>query len=100
MRNADLSIDEDEAEDLLKEIQKQLKKRQWGEVIRLEIEGKIDKRLLDILKEEFAVKDSDVFEIGGPLDLTFLMKLYGMEGFEDCKVKKIYSAAGTGTDER
>ena len=47
------------------EIQKQLKKRQWGEVIRLEIEGKIDKRLLDILKEEFAVKDSDVFEIGG-----------------------------------
>ena len=88
MRNADLSIDEDEAEDLLVEIQKQLKKRQWGEVIRLEIEGKIDKRLLDILKEEFAVKDSDVFEIGGPLDLTFLMKLYGMEGFEDCKVKK------------
>lgn len=88
MRNADLSIDEDEASDLLKEIQKQLKKRQWGEVIRLEIEGKIDKRLLDILKEEFAVKDSDVFEIGGPLDLTFLMKLYGMEGFEDCKVKK------------
>ena len=38
MRNADLSIDEDEAADLLKEIQKQLKKRQWGEVIRLEVE--------------------------------------------------------------
>ena len=36
MRNADLTIDEDEAEDLLVEIQKQLKKRQWGEVIRLE----------------------------------------------------------------
>ena len=35
MRNADLTIDEDEAEDLLVEIQKQLKKRQWGEVIRL-----------------------------------------------------------------
>ena len=42
MRNADLSIDEDEAEDLLKEIQKQLKKRQWGEVIRLEVEEKMD----------------------------------------------------------
>ncbi len=39
MRNADLSIDEDEAEDLL-EIQKQLKKRQWGEVIRLEVKDK------------------------------------------------------------
>ena len=88
MRNADLSIDEDEAEDLLKEIQKQLKKRQWGEVIRLEIEGKIDKRLLDILKEEFAVKDSDVFEIGGPLDLTFLMKMYGLDGFDAYKTPK------------
>ena len=40
MRNADLSIDEEEAEDLLKEIQKQLKKRQWGEAIRLEIRRK------------------------------------------------------------
>ena len=88
MRNADLTIDEDEAADLLKEIQKQLKKRQWGEVIRLEIEDKIDKRLLKILKKEFAVNDADIFEISGPLDLTFLMKLYGMEGFDDCKVKK------------
>ena len=39
MRNADLTIDEDEAEDLLVEIQRQLKKRQWGEVIRLEAEN-------------------------------------------------------------
>ena len=46
MRNADLSIDEDEAEDLLKEIEQKLKKRQWGEVIRLDIEKKADKRLL------------------------------------------------------
>ena len=42
MRNADLPIDEEDAADLLKEIQKQLKKRQWGEVIRLEIEDKMD----------------------------------------------------------
>jgi len=49
MRNADLTIDEEEAVDLLEEIQKQLKRRQWGEVIRLEIEEKIDKRLLKIL---------------------------------------------------
>ena len=50
MRNADFTIDEEEAADLLKEIQKQLKKRQWGEVIRLEVEDRIDRRLLDILK--------------------------------------------------
>lgn len=85
MRNADLTIDEDEASDLLKEIQKQLKKRQWGEVIRLEVEEKIDERLLSILKSEFAVKKEEVFFINGPLDLTFLMKMYGMEGFDHLK---------------
>ena len=82
MRNADLSYDEDEAADLLKEIQKQLKKRQWGEVIRLEIEDKMDPKLLKILKVEFNVKEEDIYKINGPLDLTFLMKLYGLEGFD------------------
>ena len=85
MRNADLTIDEEEAVDLLEEIQKQLKRRQWGEVIRLEIEEKMDKRLLKILKKELAVSSEDIFEINGPLDLTFLMKMYGMSGFERLK---------------
>ena len=85
MRNADLTIDEEEAVDLLEEIQKQLKRRQWGEVIRLEIEEKVDKRLLKILKKELEVGSEDIFEINGPLDLTFLMKMYGMSGFEHLK---------------
>lgn len=88
MRNADLSIDEDEAADLLKEIQKQLKMRQWGEVIRLEVEDKIDKKLLDILKRELNIADEDVYQINGPIDLTFLMKLYGLEGCDDLRLKK------------
>lgn len=67
MRNADLSIDEDEAEDLLKEIEQKLKKRQWGEVIRLDIEKKADKRLLDILKKELHVGGHAIYEIDGPL---------------------------------
>ncbi|MDO5337108.1 MAG: RNA degradosome polyphosphate kinase [Eubacteriales bacterium] len=88
MRNADLSIDEDEAEDLLVEIQKQLKKRQWGEVIRLEVEEKMDERLLKILKEEFAIKEEDIFYINGPLDLTMLMKVYGVEGYDKFKAPR------------
>lgn len=88
MRNADLTIEEDEAADLLKEIQKQLKKRQWGEVIRLEVEAKMDKRLLKLLRKELAIKEDSIYEIGGPLDLTFLMKLYGMEGYEALKNPK------------
>ena len=85
MRNADFTLDEDEAEDLLAEIQKQLKKRQWGEVIRLEVEEKVDKRLLKILKRELQVDGEDVYYINGPLDLTFLMKMYGMSGFDHLK---------------
>lgn len=88
MRNADLTIDEDEAADLLKEIQKQLKKRQWGEVIRLEAEAGMDPRLLSILRTEFHIKDEDIFSINGPLDLTFLMKMYGLEGFDSYKTPK------------
>ena len=82
MRNADLTIDEEEAVDLLEEIQKQLKKRQWGEAIRLEIEDNVDKRLLKIIRRELSINSQDIFEINGPLDLTFLMKMYGLEGFE------------------
>ena len=85
MRNADLTIDEDEAADLLIEIEKQLKKRQWGEAIRLEVEDTIDKRLLKILRHELNIGEDAIFKINGPLDLTFLSKVYGMEGFEHLK---------------
>lgn len=85
MRNADLTIEEDEAEDLLKEIEKQLKKRQWGQAIRLEVESGIDKRLLKIIKDDLSIEGEDIYQIDGPLDLTFLMKMYGLEGFSHLK---------------
>ena len=80
MRNAELGIDEEEAADLLQEIRKQLKKRQRGEVIRLEAEEGMDPDLLKLLRKEFGVKDEDIFSIPGPIDLTFFMKLYS--GYE------------------
>ena len=55
MRNADLTIDEDDAADLLKEIEKQIKQRQWGEVIRLEVEDSIDRELLKELSRQLHV---------------------------------------------
>ena len=88
MRNADLSIDEDEAADLLSEIEKQLKKRQWGEAIRLEVEDNIDKRLLKTLRKELNLSEDAIFKINGPLDLTFLMKVYDIEGFDHLKELK------------
>lgn len=87
MRNADLTIEEDEAADLLIEIERQLKKRQWGEAIRLEVEDGIDKHLLKILRKELHIGEESIYHIDGPLDLTFLMKVYGMEGFERLKDK-------------
>ena len=85
MRNADLPIDEDDASDLLKEIQKQLKRRQWGEVIRLEVEEHMDPSLLSTLRHNLNVSKEAIYEISGPIDLTFLMKLYGIPGFEELR---------------
>lgn len=85
MRNADLSIEEEETEDLLKEIEKQLKKRQWGQAIRLEVESGMDERLLKIILSDLHIGEEDIYPIDGPLDLTFLMKMYAMEGFDDLK---------------
>ena len=88
MRNADLTIEEDEAADLLKEIEKQLKKRQWGQAIRLEVEAGMDKRMLKLLKKELHMEEENIYEIDGPLDLTVLMKIYGLEGYEPLKAPK------------
>jgi len=88
MRNADLTIEEDEAADLLKEIEKQLKKRQWGQAIRLEVEAGIDKRLLKVIEKALSIEKEDVYAIDGPLDLTFLMKMYGLSGYDHLKTPK------------
>ena len=88
MRNAEFKLDEDEALDLLVEIKKKLKKRQWGEAIRLEVEERTDPSLLAFLKNELKVGEEDIFRINGPLDLTVLMKIYSLEGFERLKDKK------------
>lgn len=85
MRNADLGIEEEGAEDLLQEIEKQLKKRKWGQVIRLEVEEGIDKKLLKLIQNELLIEKEDIYSINGPLDLTFLMKMYGMKGFDHLK---------------
>ncbi len=59
--------------------------RQWGEVIRLEVEDGIDKKLLNFLKDELKVAEQDIFQINGPIDFTFLMKMYGLEGCDDLR---------------
>ena len=85
MRSADMILDEDEAEDLLQEIEKKVKQRQRGQAIRLEIEEKADKRLLQVIQSNLMLNDEEIFPIDGPLDLTFLMKVYSLDGFDQLK---------------
>ncbi|NLN88133.1 MAG: RNA degradosome polyphosphate kinase [Syntrophomonadaceae bacterium] len=74
-RNADLSLDEEGAEDLLEAIEQSVKQRKWGEVIRLEYEKGLDRRLVQRLVEELELPEGGLYEISGPLDLSFLMKI-------------------------
>ncbi|PKM57917.1 MAG: RNA degradosome polyphosphate kinase [Firmicutes bacterium HGW-Firmicutes-3] len=86
-RNSDLSIDEEEAQDLLIEIEKSIKKRKWGEGIRLEVQSHIDTKLLKKLKKSVDIHSKDIYYIIGAVDLTFLMKLYSLKGYDHLKFR-------------
>lgn len=75
LRNAVMDIDEEDTPDLLTEIEKQLRKRQWGEVIHLAIKDDVSPRLLGILTDLMKVAEEDIYHVNGPLDLSFLGKL-------------------------
>lgn len=88
-RNADLTLNEEGAEDLLEEIEKELRRRRWGAPVRLEVQKGIHPYALDMLREEFEIEDN-VFEIDGPIDLSFLMKLQGsLEGYSSLRYKPL-----------
>ncbi|CAM3798298.1 RNA degradosome polyphosphate kinase [Alkalicoccus chagannorensis] len=76
-RNADLTIHEEGARDLLREIEKELKKRKWGAAVRFEMKkGEMDDNVLSLLKDVLELEDDDVYELDGPLDLSFLFAFY------------------------
>ncbi|MEW9669948.1 RNA degradosome polyphosphate kinase [Ammoniphilus sp. 3BR4] len=76
-RNADLELHEEGAEDLLKVIEEELKKRKSGNVVRLEIEEELaEEETLPYLADELEIHEKDVYVLHGPLDLTFLFSFY------------------------
>ncbi|KGP70958.1 RNA degradosome polyphosphate kinase [Pontibacillus yanchengensis] len=76
-RNADMTIHEEGARDLLKEIEKELKKRKWGAAVRLEIKrDQFDPQVLEFLLNVLEIHRKDVYEVEGPLDLTYLFKFH------------------------
>ncbi|WP_326689506.1 MULTISPECIES: RNA degradosome polyphosphate kinase [unclassified Streptomyces] len=71
-RNEDLEVEEDDAENLLQALEKELMRRRFGPPVRLEVEESIDPYVLDLLVRELKVSEAEVYPLPGPLDLTGL----------------------------
>ncbi len=84
-RNSDLTIDEEDAEDLLVEIEKSIKRRKWGEPVRLEISKDIDRHLESVLIDFLKLEEEDIYRINGPIDLTVWFSFCSIDGYENLK---------------
>ena len=78
-RNADLSIEEDEADDLLMAIEEELRRRRFGEAVRLEVERSMPAGTRAILLRGLGLRDEDAYDIKGMLDLTGLRDILELD---------------------
>ncbi len=78
IRDLDLDVAEEDTSDLIKKVQQQLRQREHGRVMRLEVEASIDKHMRKRLLKKLDVPEQALYEINGPLDLDFLKKWPGM----------------------
>ncbi len=78
-RNEDLEVEEDDAENLLKALERELMRPRFGPAVRLEVQSSIDPYVLDLLVTELGVERSEVVSVPGLLDLTALWRLYALD---------------------
>src|SRR4051812_13321216 len=78
-RDADFTVS-DEADDLLRAVEYELRRRRFGEVVRLEVGADMDERLRSRLIDWLAVEQRQVYDVDGMVDLGDLMELYGVDG--------------------
>ncbi|MGF7236474.1 MAG: RNA degradosome polyphosphate kinase, partial [Frankia sp.] len=78
-RNADLEVEEDEAEDLLQALERELARRRFGPAVRLEVAADIDNDLLELLMRELEVTPREVQRVPSLLDLSTLWALYDLD---------------------
>ncbi len=84
-RNADISIREDQAADLLESMKEILDARRVGDCVRLELPAKASRRMQQFLQQIFEVQDQDVYAAPGPLDLSAFASLTELSGFDSLK---------------
>ena len=85
-RDADFTVS-DEADDLLRAVEDELRRRRFGEVVRLEVEAGIDPELRSFLVESLELEERQAYDIEGLLDLTDLWEIYGLEGHSELREK-------------
>jgi polyphosphate kinase len=78
-RNADLTLEDEEADDLLQAVEMELRRRRFGRAVRLEIDRSTDVEMRRLLIEEHDLTDRDVIDVDGLIDLTCLMQIHSID---------------------
>ncbi len=97
-RNADLNIQEDEADDLLSVIEENIKQRKFGSVVRLSVAKDMPDFMIDILTENLEVSDYEIQVVDGPMGLSTVMSLYDLP-LPHLKQKSFYPVLSPQFDE-
>src|SRR6266704_57582 len=84
-RNSDLYIDEEEAENLLRTIEQELRRSSRGDAVRLEVEADCPKDFIELLLEFFDLTEADVYKLDGPLSMTHLSPILANDALAKLK---------------
>ncbi|HEY6071205.1 MAG TPA: polyphosphate kinase 1, partial [Chthoniobacterales bacterium] len=84
-RNSDLYIDDEEAENLLRTIEQELRRSSKGDAVRLEVEADCPKDFTELLMEFYDLTEADVYKLDGPLSMTHLTPLLANDAFANLK---------------
>jgi polyphosphate kinase len=83
-RDTDYDVS-DEADDLLQAVEEELRRRRFGEVVRLEVERTMSPRLRDQLKTALKIEERQLYDVDGLLDMADMWDLYGIPGFSELR---------------
>ncbi|WP_374322406.1 polyphosphate kinase 1 [Aquipseudomonas alcaligenes] len=78
-RNADLSVDAEDVEDLARALRGELFSRRYGDAVRLEVADTCPKHLADFLLKQFNLSENELYRVNGPVNLTRLFSITGLE---------------------
>ncbi len=87
-RNADLSVDTEDVEDLARALRGELISRRYGDAVRLEVVDTCPKHLADFLLKQFGLAESEMYRVNGPVNLTRLFSVTGLDSIRSCNTRR------------